>query len=179
MSTPAEIRRLLGRLLWPLAVVALASGVLASPVVAADERAHSATIVGGGNVLLADGATALEAGRVEEGLRLTLQGLREPSMTRDIAAGHANACAGYVLLKQWEDALEHCNEAVDLDNTNWRAFNNRAAIYVAKGLYDLAIRDIEAGLTLAPNSRTLQESMRVAQRNKRITEGRGHRSLPS
>ncbi len=173
MNAPAEPRRL-GRVSWLLAIA-----VVASPITSADDGAYSATIIGGGNVLLADGATALEAGRVEEGLRLTLAGLHEPALARDIAAGHANACAGYVLLKQWEDALEHCNQAVELDSTNWRAFNNRAAIYVAKGLYDLAIRDIEVGLTLAPNSRTLQESMRVARRNKRITEDRAHRSVPS
>ncbi len=66
-----------------------------------------------------------------------------------------------------------------MDHSNWRAFNNRAAIYVTKGLYDLAIRDIEAGLALAPNSRILHESMRVAKRNKRITESAGRRSVPS
>jgi tetratricopeptide (TPR) repeat protein len=142
------------------------------------DPAHSATIIGA-NPLLSGGASALEAGRAEEGLRLTLAGLNEPGMPRDLAAGHANACAAYVMLKQWEQALEQCNQSIEMDRVNWRAYNNRAAIYVSKGLYDLAIRDIEAGLAIAPNSRTLQESMRVTRHNKRISESRGHRSLPS
>ncbi len=153
---------------------------LVSPSLAASasDNAQSATVIGA-NPLLSDGASALEAGRAEEGLRLTLAGLSEPGLPRDLAAGHANACAAYVMLKQWEQALEQCNQSIELDSSNWRAYNNRAAIYVSKGLYDLAIRDIQAGLALAPNSHTLLESMRVTQRNKRITESRGRRSLPS
>lgn len=142
------------------------------------DNARSATIIGA-NPLLSDGASALEAGRTEEGLRLTLAGLNEPGMPRDLAAGHANACAAFVMLKDWEQALAHCNQSIEMDSSNWRAYNNRAAVYVGKGLYDLAIRDIRAGLALAPNSRTLLESMRVTQRNKRATESRGRRSLPS
>jgi tetratricopeptide (TPR) repeat protein len=142
------------------------------------ENGSSTTVIGA-NPLLSDGASALEAGRAEEGLRLTLAGLGEPGTPHDLAAGHANACAAFVMLKQWNEALEHCNQSIELDRSNWRAFNNRAAIYVAKGLYDLAIHDIETGLLLAPNSRILRESMRVTQRNKRIIESTGRRSVPS
>lgn len=165
-----------------LAVAAWACGFTPSSLAnsAASGNAQSATIIGA-NSLLSDGASALQAGRAAEGLRLTLAGLNEPSLPRDLAAGHANACAAYVMLKQWEEALEHCKQSIEMDSSNWRAYNNRAAVYVAKGLYDLAIRDIEAGLALAPNSRTLLESMRVTQRNKRIIEGQSHgrRSVPS
>ncbi len=171
------LARTLGATSFALGILAFAAWT--SPPAHATDGAHSATIIGGNNVLLSDGASLLETGHVEEGLRLTLEGLQESAPPHDIAAGHANACAGYVMLKQWEEALNHCNQAIGIDVSNWRAFNNRAAIYVAKGLYDLAIHDIEAGLALAPRSRTLLESMRVAQRNKRITESRGHRSLPS
>ena len=142
------------------------------------DDANSSTVIGA-NSLLSDGATALEAGRTEEGLRLTLAGLSEPGSPRDIAAGHANACAALVVLRDWDDALQHCNQSIQMDRGNWRAFNNRAAVYVAKGLYDLAIRDIEAGLALAPHSPILLESMRVTRRNKRIIESRAHRSVPS
>jgi tetratricopeptide (TPR) repeat protein len=144
-----------------------------------EDQANSTTVLGPSNTLLADGAAALEDGHIEEGLRLTLEGLKAPSPTRDTAAGHANACAGFVLLQQWEDALDHCNKALGLDTSNWRAYNNRAAVYVAKGLYELAVRDIEAGLQIAPQSRTLHESMRIVLKNKRIIGNRGRRSVPS
>jgi tetratricopeptide (TPR) repeat protein len=159
----------------PLAVLAL----LATPPAKAKESANSATIIGTTNVLLSQGAEQLQNGHAEEGLRLTLEGLKEGGDVRDLAAGHANACAAYALLMKWDDALGECNQALALDNSNWRAFNNRAAIYVAKGLFDLAFHDINSGLEIAPNSRTLHESLRVAERNKRIMERRGRHAMPS
>jgi tetratricopeptide (TPR) repeat protein len=179
MTTPARIFAL-KRALATLAFAAVAcgfAGISAATNHPADNG--SATTIIGANPLLSDGASALEAGQAEEGLRLTLAGLSAPGSLHDLAAGHANACAAFVMLKQWSEALEQCNQSIEMDHSNWRAFNNRAAIYVAKGLYDLAIRDIEAGLVLAPNSQILHESMRVAKRNKRIIESTGRRSVPS
>ncbi len=169
----------LSRAMATIAFVGWAYGFAAGSIAAAPaQNATSATVIGA-NALLSDGASALEAGRAEEGLRLTLAGLNEPGLPRDLAAGHANACAGFLMLKQWDDALAHCNQSIQMDPTNWRAFNNRAALYCAKGLYDLAVHDIESGLELAPRSRTLLESMRVVKRNKRNLESHGRRSLPS
>jgi tetratricopeptide (TPR) repeat protein len=170
----------LTRAVATFAFAALASGFTATAMAAGSPVGNaSSTTVIGANSLLSDGASALEAGRAEEGLRLTLAGLSEPGQTRDLAAGHANACAALVMLKQWDDALAHCNQSIEMDNKNWRAFNNRAAAYAAKGLYDLAIHDIETGLGLAPSSHTLLESMRVVKRNKRIIERQNRRSVPS
>ena len=73
-----------------------------------------------------------EAGRIEEGVRLTLEGLKGAATTQENAAGHSNACAGHVLLKQWAEALNQCNAALEIDTSNWRIYNNRAAIYVEK-----------------------------------------------
>ena len=172
--------RIFGRTLATLAfagwVCAFAPRAAAGSPSAAD--ANSTTVIGA-NALLSDGASALEAGRAEEGLRLTLAGLTEAASPHELAAGHANACAAFAMLLQWDAALEHCNQSIAIDGSNWRAYNNRAAIYVAKGLYDLAIHDIETGLALAPNSRILLESMRVARRDKRIVESRGRRAVPS
>ncbi len=188
IATSAEYIRPTGFTLPAVALVLFtffpAASLFATSAKAADtktpqEEAHSSTIFGSTNVLLSDGASKLEAGQVEEGLRLTLAGLKESVDRHDIAAGHANACAGFVLLQQFDQALDHCNQAVEMDGGNWRAFNNRAAIYVAKGLFELALRDIHAGLEIAPNSRTLLESLRVAQHNKRIMESRSRRLVPS
>lgn len=172
--------RTVGPTLTALAFTAVACGFAPSSLAAprSTDDANSRTVIGA-NPLLSDGASALEAGRAEEGLRLTLAGLTEPASPHELAAGHANACAALAMLQQWQAALEHCNQSIEIDGSNWRAYNNRAAVYVAKGLYDLAIHDIETGLALAPHSATLQESMRVARHNKRITEARGRRSVPS
>ena len=69
------------------------------------ERMGSKTVVGPNNSLLAEGAAALEAGRIEAGIQLTLEGLKVATTPQENAAGHSNACAGYVLLKRWAEAL--------------------------------------------------------------------------
>src|SRR3954447_539057 len=156
-------------------VLAACSASPAWPV----ERAGSKTVVGPNNSLLSEGAAALEAGRIEEGIRLTLEGLKVATSAQENAAGHSNACAGYVLLKRWTDALAQCNAALELDKSNWRTYNNRASIYVEKGLYDLAMRDLEAGLALAPGAATLHESLRILQRNKKLLGRQARKVVPS
>jgi hypothetical protein len=56
----------------------------------------SKTVIGRTNTLLAEGARALEAGHFEEGVRLTLDGLKAAIDAHENAIGHSNACAGYV-----------------------------------------------------------------------------------
>jgi tetratricopeptide (TPR) repeat protein len=146
---------------------------------AATEPNHSTTVLGSANPQLARGAELLEAGDVEEGIRLTLEGLSSPTEPTDRAAAHANLCAGYALLKRWTEALPHCNASLELNHSNWRAFNNRAHVYTAMGQFDLAIRDVRAGLDLAPRSRTLLESLRIIEHNRRVTGRRNSSSARS
>jgi tetratricopeptide (TPR) repeat protein len=136
------------------------------------EPSQSETVIGPSNALLAKGAEALLAGRFQEGIEKTLEGLRGPSSERDTAAGYSNLCAGYGSLKRWDEALPHCNRALELDPTNWRTYNNRAAVYTGKGLYDLALADLESGFAIAPESRTLRKSLRIVEEHKRA-----HREL--
>lgn len=145
----------------------------------AGEIDGAATVFGPANQYLAQGAAQLEAGHIEEGVRLTIEGLRFASSSEDTAAAHSNACAGLARLKQWDDALVHCNAALDLDTSNWRIYNNRASIFVEKGLYELALRDLRAGLALAPHSATLLESMRVLEHNRRIIERHSRKAVLS
>jgi tetratricopeptide (TPR) repeat protein len=142
----------------------LFGGLLASSNVLATEplsASQSATVFGPTNMLLAQGSDALLMGRFEEGVRLTLKGLEEANNPQDEAAGHSNACAGYAALKRFEEALEHCNRALELDRTNWRTFNNRAAVFVGLKKLDLAMTDVNTGLELAPRSTILLKSKEV------------------
>src|SRR5262249_16849429 len=152
---------------WARVATVIAAG-LAAHGAAGAEQAQSVTVVGPTNPQLTDGATALDRGRIDEGIRLTLEGLQQPADQHDKAAGHSNLCAAYAMLKRWDEALQHCNTAIELDRNNWRSFNNRAAVYVGKGLYGLAVEDIRAGLQLAPTSRTLNESLRIIEENRRL-----------
>lgn len=135
-----------------------AGGALADEVL---NPAQSATVIGATNPLLSAGTDALEMGHYEEGVRLTLAGLEQPATPRDLAAGHSNVCAGLAALKRFEEALGHCNKALELDHGNWRTYNNRAAVFVGLKQFDLAMTDVNTGLGIAPQSGTLQKSREV------------------
>jgi|GEM_PF-1360523 tetratricopeptide (TPR) repeat protein len=139
---------------------------------AAMPEAASGTILGGGNSLLAQGSIALQEGRIAEGIRLTQEGLKDTSDSREAAIGHSNLCAGYALMREWAQALEHCNTAIELDHRNWQSFNNRAAVHSGLGQYDLALTDLRSGLELDPQSSTLHRSLAVVEHNQRVINKR-------
>jgi tetratricopeptide (TPR) repeat protein len=130
--------------------------------------ATSGIVLAAGNSQLAEGALALEQGRVPDGIRLTLAGLKEATDPFETAAAHSNLCGGFVLLQELAQALEHCNTAIALDPTNWHSFNNRAAVYAARGQYALALADLRSGLQLAPQSSTLLKSLSVVEHNQKV-----------
>ena len=116
---------------------------------------QSTTVIGPSNAELAAGARELLAGNAEEGVRLSLQGLKYAASRADNLAGMSNLCAGYFMLNDLDEALLYCNRALELDGSHWRALSNRALIYVKLKRYDEAELDIQKGLEIAPNSRTL------------------------
>jgi len=159
-------------------VLALASAATVAALAAdPNPESQSATIFGPTNLPLAQGAAALEEGRIEEGIRLTLEGLSIPTDPQNRAAGYSNLCAGYAALKKWDEALKHCNTALSIDPRNWRTFNNRAAVHAGRGDYDEAIRDLRVGLDISPHSRTLHESLRIIQQNKRLMAARSRSAI--
>jgi tetratricopeptide (TPR) repeat protein len=145
--------------------------------VGANELPQSSTVFGNRNALLADGSAAMQAGRYDEGIRLTLAGLDQPNDSRDAAAGHSNLCAAYATLRRWDEALAQCNRSLSLDRSNWRTFNNRAAVYVGKGLFELAVADINSGLELAPESATLLMSREIVEAHRRANRDRQRKAV--
>jgi Flp pilus assembly protein TadD len=114
------------------------------------------TVIGPSNADLYNGAQALLAGDGEEGVRLTLQGLRNASNTRDRITGLSNLCAGYILLKQHDTALSYCGEVLAINDRHWRAYSNRALAYLQMERYSEAEQDLQKAESLAPNSRKVK-----------------------
>jgi tetratricopeptide (TPR) repeat protein len=150
---------------------ALLAILIAAPCYAA-ENTTNAFVLGLTNESLAAGSRALEQGRAEDGIRLTLDGLKSSTDFHDVAAGHANLCAGYAMLKRWEEALFECNLSIEIDDNNWRAYNNRSAVFTATGFYDRAIADVLTGLKLAPESAVLKKTLEIVYEHKRIHKDR-------
>ncbi|MDH3545889.1 MAG: tetratricopeptide repeat protein [Gammaproteobacteria bacterium] len=114
------------------------------------------TVIGPTNPDLQEGANALLSGDIEEGIRLTLIGLKMETGTRDRQTAMSNLCAGYTILNKLEEALRYCNLVLEENDEHWRALNNRAIIYVKQRRFAEAEKDIDKGQELAPNSRTLK-----------------------
>lgn len=120
------------------------------------EDEQNSTIIGPSNPDLQEGANQLLAGNAKEGVRLTLLGLNLTANRRDKVTALSNLCAGYILLEQYETALDYCNQAIDVNEQHWRAYNNRALAYLKLKRFEEAKRDVIKGQEINERARTLK-----------------------
>ncbi len=142
-----------------LAVLAAALLLAYAEVAAQGSNPVSATnktVIGQRNAFLYDGAQALMANDAEQGVELTLKGLETALGDRELKMAHSNLCAGYVMLKETERALEHCNAVIEMDPYYWRAYNNRALVYLELDRYEESEADIQRGQALHPKGKQLK-----------------------
>ena len=130
---------------------------LALSGVVADEGAVAKTVIGPNNIHIHDGAEALLVGDAERGIELTQRGLKVAANRHEEKIAHANLCAGFLLVQQYESALEHCNWVIENDPNHWRTYNNRAIVYLRLERYDESEADIRKGQQLRPHSEKLKE----------------------
>jgi len=117
---------------------------------------QSRTVVGSTNPELQQGAEALLAEDAEEGVRLTLIGLRYASSKRERVVGLSNLCAGYVMLENFDTAFDYCARALEENDEHWRTYSNRAVAYIKTGRFEEAEQDLQKAEALSPNSRTVK-----------------------
>ncbi len=154
-----------------MSLIAVPLACAAATSFAGERTAQSASLtVIGGNELLQQGAEALRLGDYQRGIDLTLEGLKRPNQQRDVAAALSNLCAGFIALRQFEVALKNCNEALAINDTNWRTWNNRAAAHLGRGMYDAALQDVESGLVHAPQSATLKKTRAIVLERQRVRQ---------
>ena len=87
-----------------LVLAGLIAGIAASGSAQAYETPSSSTILGTNSELLGRGSEALEQGRAEDGIRLTLLGIKASTDFHDIVVGNDgkfSAIAGYDLATGW------------------------------------------------------------------------------
>ena len=155
--------------IWVAVVTAIL--LLAYSPLAAES--DSRTVIGPRNVPLADGADALLGGDGEDGVRLTLRGLELAQGERERKVGHANLCAGYVMIGKSQIALQHCNWVLERFPNHWRTYNNRALAYLRLERFEESQADIERGQELSPRSRNLRiaQAMLLDERRSAMQDG--------
>lgn len=130
-------------------------------IAAAGLAQDSRTVIGPVNPPLQEGATALLAGDVEEGVRLTRLGLSQATSVSERHTAWSNLCAGYVMLNELDTALDYCNRVIAETDRNWRAYSNRALVYIRLERFDEAAADLDRAEAISPNARTLQAVRRM------------------
>lgn len=138
-------------------VLGVACLVLTATASAAEEDSNNKTVIGPRNINLYDGSELLRAGDGEGGVRLTLLGLKYASTPRERKIGHANLCAGFIMVGQAKTALAHCNWVLERDDRHWRTYNNRALAYLRLERFAESEEDIRRGQALNPKSKNLKE----------------------
>ncbi len=137
----------------------LAIATLLLPFASAQDREFSdkvaGMVIGPKNLDLHKGAESLLAGRTEEGIELTLRGMLVARGPREEKAGLSNLCAGYTVLGDFDVALDYCEQLLARDDKSWRAYNNRALIYIMTEQFDKALQDLDKAEQLSPGAPTL------------------------
>ena len=161
----------------PFSALLLSAALL--PSASAETPAASSNTVIGPNVMLADGAEALMRGDWQRGVQLTQMGLTFAISQQDRASALANLCAGFAALKQYQRALEHCDQSIALVNDNWRTWQNRAAANLGLGKVEDSLRDIQRGLQINPDSDSLQKTLAIARDHEKLQQERMRHLLES
>jgi len=133
--------------------------LLASTVWAQDwDRSNNGQIMvlGPKNLDLHKGAELLLAGRTQEGVERTLRGMQAAQGRREEEAALSNLCSGYVVLERFDEALKYCELLLKRDDKSWRAYNNRALIYIMTEQYEKANQDLISAEELNPAAPTLK-----------------------
>jgi len=123
---------------------------------AISEGQENKTVLGPSNPDLYYGAQALLAGDGEEGVRLTLLGVKRAANSRDRITGKSNLCAGYIMLGQYEIALSYCDQVLAENDQHWRSYSNRALAYLKLGRFEDTEVDLQKAEAIAPNARTVK-----------------------
>jgi tetratricopeptide (TPR) repeat protein len=163
---------------WNVVIAFLLVGVLPGDTFAMEGSASASTVIGS-NVLLVDGANALSSGDWKRGIQLTELGLASAVSRDDRAVALANLCAGYAALKDFSKALEHCDRSLELQDYNWRTWQNRAACHLGLGKVEESLHDVHRGLELNPDAESLQQTLVIIRQYEKTQQERLHQLLES
>jgi tetratricopeptide (TPR) repeat protein len=113
-------------------------------------------VIGSRNPHISDGARALLGGRNEEGIRLTLIGLKAANGEKEEEIALSNLCAGYTNLGDYETALKYCDILLQRNEKLWRPYNSKALIYIKTKQYEKAEQELIKGEAINRDARSMK-----------------------
>lgn len=140
--------------------------IIAALTLGAQAKEHAGNIrtVIGVDKDLKEGELALAAGDHELAIKKLLSGLPKARSRHDTAMTLNNLCAAYSLAGDYDTSLEYCDRALRIKENAWQAHQNRARSLLGKGDIADAIAAVERGLEIAPDSVSLHQTLKIAQR---------------
>ncbi|WP_262693278.1 tetratricopeptide repeat protein [Kordiimonas aquimaris] len=113
--------------------------------------------------LIRRGNDHIKSGHISEARQAYERALKSNLTNAQQANAHNGLCIANIREEIWEDAIIHCDKAIDLAPHNWRYYNNRGNAYLGLGQYQDAMKEYEKGLQFAPKSRTIRKNIALAQ----------------
>lgn len=113
-------------------------------------------VIGSRNPDLSEGSRLLQAGKDEEGIRLTLLGLESATSKKDEEVALSNLCAGYTNLGDYQTALNYCDSVLRRNDMSWRAYNSKAFIYIYTKQFEKAEIALVKGEAINPRARSMK-----------------------
>ena len=117
------------------------------------------------------GTLEIESGKIDKAIRISNVWLPHVVQQKKVAVLN-NLCIGYILNKDFEQAEEYCDRAVDRRNYKTVSFNNRGVLRALQGDYEGAVQDFasasNAGCANGCSKvipKDLQQPRAVAMRN--------------
>ncbi|XP_068181639.1 peptidyl-prolyl cis-trans isomerase D [Antennarius striatus] len=76
---------------------------------------------------------------------------------------HLNTAACMLKMQQWQDALDSCNEALEINHTNTKALFRRAQAWQGLKEYSKAMNDLKTAQGIAPEDKAITNEMKRVQ----------------
>lgn len=122
--------------------------------------------------------TALMRGDAETAKELLLRALDRGMGKSHSYTAHNNLCVAQFMLKEYEAAVEQCQQAIAVRSNRWRAYNNLGNALAELGRFDDAIEAYNQALEMNKNNKTIQDNLDLVLRRKRIESPRSRLETP-
>ena len=86
------------------------------------------------------GTREIESGNIDKAIRISMVRLPQVSQQQKVSV-LTNLCIGYIIIKDFDEAENYCNQAVERPNAHSVSYNNRGVLKALQGDYNGAMRD--------------------------------------